>query len=116
MFWAGSSARSASLGVQREQNTNPEQTEMRLVNCNAWCSAGLDWICSPDVPSGDKGGDHKMNPQLQSKLGVTGRGSAKETAEASAARAGWGVALKTALQNCNFHRIMDIPWDLQGHL
>lgn len=31
-----------------------------------------------------------MNPQLQSNLGVPGKGSAKGTAEASAARAGWG--------------------------
>lgn len=92
--------RSASPGVQRGKNTNLEHTEMRLVNCRGQAIPvyrpgvlqSLIWfvlLMSPPVPS-DKGEDHKMNPQLQRNLGVPGKGSAKGTAEASAARAGWG--------------------------
>lgn len=113
------SVRAASLGVQRGKMRNPEHTEMSLCReqvqclCTAWCSARLGLICSPDVPSGDKGGDPKIHPQLQSKLGMTGKGSAKGTAEASAARARWGCGIKYCPSKFQFPQN---PWDLQGHL
>lgn len=66
-------------------------------------------------PPGDKAGEHKINFQLQSNMGMTERALASVTFIVSAAMQAGKVEVKYVLKNFNLHRILEISWYLQWH-
>lgn len=86
------------LGTQREKK-NLEHTKMAGLNCKGhlqclftgpvFCKACFDLFswCSPP---GDRGGEHKINFQLQRNMGMTEKVLAYVTVNVCAAIAGWG--------------------------